>query len=384
MKTGVMRLVVSFFVMFVLVGLMLFGLGYYKVNQIMGFIKKSQSGAFAPPPTAVTTEVAQASGWRPYLETIGTVMAINGVTRSTDLAGTVVQLAFESGTKVHAGDLLVQLDIKQEQAQLKQAEAQCDLAGTNLKRNRELQQKHTIAQSDLDSSEADYRSGQANVEAIKATIAKKTIRAPFDGMVGIRQVNLGQYVSPGQPIVSIQAFDPTYVNFYIPQQNLGSVAIGHKVEVHVNAFPNDTFSGQVTAINPQIDENSRNAEVQATLSNPEGKLRPGMFVRVDITIGADRDVVAIPASSINYTPEGESVYLVSDLTGKDGKHFQGVKLQPVKVGQARGDMIVITSGLKPGDVVVSSGVFRLRDGAKIIINNSVKPESELAPRPADS
>jgi membrane fusion protein (multidrug efflux system) len=156
------------------------------------------------------------------------------------------------------------------------------------------------------------------------------------------------------------------------------------VEVHVNAFPNETFSGQVTAINPQIDENSRNAEVQATLSNPEGKLRPGMFVRVDMTIGADRDVVAIPASSINYTPEGESVYLVSDLTGKDGKHFQGVKLQSVKVGQSRGDMIVVTSGLKPGDVVVSSGVFRLRDGAKIIINNSVKPGSELAPKPADS
>jgi membrane fusion protein, multidrug efflux system len=383
MRTRI-RLILSFVVMFVLVGLVIFGLGFYKVSQIMAYIKRAQSGAFAPPPTAVTTEVAQASGWRPYLETIGSIAAINGVTRSTDLAGTVVQLAFESGTKVHAGDLLVQLDIKQEQAQLKQAEAQRDLATANLKRNRELVAKRTISQSDCDSSEADYRSAQANVEAIKATIAKKTIRAPFEGMVGIRQVNLGQYVSPGQAIVSLQAFDPTYVNFNIPQQTLGSVVIGHKVEIHVNAFPNEIFNGQVTAINSQIDENSRNAQVQATLRNPDGKLRPGMFAKVDITVGEDRDVVAIPASSINYTPDGESVYIVSDLTGKDGKPFKGVKLQPVKVGQSRGDMIVVTNGLKPGDVIVSSGVFRLRDGAKIIINNAVRPGSELAPRPADS
>jgi membrane fusion protein (multidrug efflux system) len=379
-----LKLFLAFIVMLGAVGLVIGGLGYFKFVQISGFIKMAASGAFAPPPTAVTTTIVRASGWQPTRAAIGTLAAIEGITASTDLAGTVAKIAFESGSAVKRGDLLVQLDISQEQAQLTQAVASRDLARLNRERNKGLLASHTISQSDYDSAEADFRSGQGAVDAIQAIIDKKTVRAPFDGVAGIRQINLGQYITAGQSMVSLQVFDPIYVNFYVPQQDLGKLTVGQTVSVAVDAFPDQTFQGKITALNSQVDPTSRNLQIQATVQNPGRKLRPGMFAQVSALLGDDEHVVAIPTSSISFGPEGESVYLLTEVTDKGGKKMKGVKLTPVQLGESRGDLTAIKQGLKPGDEIVTSGVFRLRDQAPVTINNKVKPQGELAPTPANS
>ncbi len=378
------QLLLGFLVMFLGVFLVVGGLGYYKFSQILHYIKLAQMGAFAPPPTSVTTEVIEASGWQPTRNVIGSIAAIEGITVSTDLAGTVAKIAFESGGKVKQGDLLVQLDTSQEQAQLVQACATRDLARLNRDRNKGLLASHTIAQADFDSSVADLQSDQGAVDAIAATIAKKTVRAPFDGVVGIRQINLGQYLTPGQAMVSLQAFDPIYVNFFLPQQDLGKMTVGQTIEIWVDTYPNERFHGKITALNSLVDPTSRNLQVQATVRNPDEKLRPGMFAHVSIALGEDEHVVAIPTSSISFGPDGDGVYVVTEITGKDGKKVKAVRLQPVQLGQSRGDLTAVTQGVKPGDEIVTSGVFRLRDRAPITVNNAVRPQSELAPRSTNS
>jgi membrane fusion protein (multidrug efflux system) len=362
----------------------LFGLGFVKFTQIQGFIQLAKSGAFEPPPTAVTTEVAKQSAWRPTLEAVGSIAAVNGVTVSTDLAGIVREIAFESGNKVRAGDLIVRLDTTQEEAQLHQAEAQRDFATVTLKRDKDLVEKHAIAQSDYDNAEASYRQSQASVDQFKALIARKTLRAAFDGVAGIRQVNLGQYLKEGDPVVTLQSFDPIYANFMLPQQDLSKLVVGQPVTLRVDAYGDRSFNGVVTAINSLVDQATRNVQVQATLANPDALLRPGMFAKVSVLMSDMKDVIAIPATAIHYAPYGDSIFVVSEMKDQTGKNFKAVKEQFVKVGQSRGDMISIVSGLKPGEEVVTSGVFRLKSGAHIVVNNEIKPESELAPTPSDS
>ena len=261
--------------------------------------------------------------------------------------------------------MLVQFDISQEQAQLAQATAKRDLARLTLDRDRSLLAARTISQSEFDTAEANFRQGQGSVEEAQAIVEKKTIRAPFDGVTGIRQINLGQYVNPGQVLVTLQAFKPVYVNFMLPQENLGDIAIGGRVEVLIDASPRAVFPGQVTAINSEVDQTTRYIQVQATLPNQDERLRPGMYARVNLITGTERTVVAIPDSAVNYAPYGNSVFIVSDMTGTDGKPFKGVKQQFVRLGQSRGDMISVTSGVKPGDEVVTTDVFRLRNGAPV-------------------
>jgi membrane fusion protein (multidrug efflux system) len=361
-----------------------FGFGFVKFTQIQGFITMAKSGAFEPPPTAVTTDVAKQSEWQPTLESVGTATAVNGVTVSTDLAGIVRQIAFESGNKVRAGDLLVRLDTTQEEAQLHQSEAQRDFVAVTLKRDKDLVEKHAISQSDYDNAEAAYRQGQAAVDQFNALIARKTLRAPFDGVAGIRQVNLGQYLREGDPIVALQAFDPIYVNFSLPQQDLGKLAVGQPVALHVDAFAGQSFDGAITAINSMVDQATRNIQVQATFKNPDWRLRPGMFAKVSVIMSEKQNVVAIPATAIHYAPYGDSIFVVSELKDLQGKEYKGVKEQFIKIGQSRGDMIAIVSGLKPGEEVVTSGVFRLKSGARVSVNNQIKPGTDLAPNPADS
>lgn len=375
----------AFLVILAGLGLLVFGLGFFKVTQIQGFIALAKSGAFAPPPTAVSTEVAKQTSWQPTLDTIGSVVAINGVTVSTDLAGIVSQIAFESGSKVHAGDLLVHLDTSQEEAQLRQAEAQRDLAQVNLKRNTGLLASRTISQSDYDTSEATFRQMQATVDQYRAVIARKTLRAAFDGIVGIRQANLGQYLNTGDPVVTLQSFDPIYVNFSLPQQNLSKLAVGQTVELHADAFDKEAFTGKINAINSLVDQTTRNVQIQATLSNPDAKLRPGMFVRVSVLMNESKQVIAIPATAIHYAPYGDSIFIVSDMKDpQSGKPYKGVREQFVKVGQAQGDLVAIESGLKPGEEVATSGVFRLRNSAPVVVNNQTKPDAELRPTPSNS
>ena len=378
------KYLIFFVVLLVLFLALVAGFGFVKFSQIQGFITMAKSGAFEPPPTAVTTDVAKRTEWQPTLESVGTVTAVNGVTVSTDLAGIVRQIAFESGNKVREGDLLVHLDTTQEEAQLHSAEAQRDFAAVSLKRDKDLVEKHAISQSDYDNADAVFRQNQASVDQFKALIARKTLRAPFDGVAGIRQVNLGQYLKEGDMVVTLQAFDPIYVNFSLPQQDLSKLVIGEPVQLRVDAFPDQTFNGTITAINSLVDQATRNVQVQATFANRDLRLRPGMFAKVSVILSERQNVVAIPATAIHYAPYGDSIFVVSELKDPQGKEYKGVREQFIKTGQARGDMIAVVSGLKPGDEVVTSGVFRLKSGAHVKVNNQVKPGSDLVPNPADS
>jgi membrane fusion protein (multidrug efflux system) len=377
------KYLVFFVVLLALFLAIVFGFGFVKFTQIQGFITLAKSGAFEPPPTAVTTDVAKESEWQPTLQSVGSVTAVNGVTISTDLAGIVRQIAFESGNKVRSGDLLVRLDTTQEEAQLHQAEAQRDFAAVTLKRDKDLVEKHAISQSDYDNAEAAFRQVQASVDQFNALIARKTLRAPFDGVTGIRQVNLGQYLKEGDMVVTLQAFDPIYVNFSLPQQDLSKLAVGQPVALHVDTFEGQSFQGKITAINSLVDQATRNILVQATFANSDFRLRPGMFAKVSVIMNEKQNVVAIPATAIHYAPYGDSIFIVSQMKDPQGKEYKGVREQFIKTGQSRGDMITVVSGLKPGDEVVTSGVFRLKSGAHVNVNNQIKPGTDLAPNPAD-
>jgi membrane fusion protein (multidrug efflux system) len=303
---------------------------------------------------------------------------------SADLAGIVDRISFESGGSVQEGDLLVQLDTRQEQAQLAAVEAARDLARLNFDRMNGLVNEGAITRADFDRAAAEQKETEARVEEIRAAIARKTIRAPFSGVLGIRQVNLGQYLSSGNAVVPLQSLDPIYVNFGVPQQDAGQVLAGRTVRVTTENLAGVAFTGRVTAINSIVDEATRNVQTQATLANPNGTLRPGMFVQTEVLLGASRPVVTLPASAISYAPYGDSVFVVADLKDPNGQNYRGVRQQFVKLGPSRGDQIAVLSGIKPGEEIVSSGVFKLRNGAAVLVNNKVQPANKRAPKPEDS
>ena len=358
------------------------GLGFVKFKQIQAAI--AQGSSFQPPPVAITTVVAKQEKWPATVNVIGTAGAVQGVTVSADLPGTVVKINFESGRAVKEGDVLVELDTRQERAQLAAAEAQSELAKFNFERTQELVKQGISARMESDNVTAQKKATEANVGEIRAAIARKTLRTPFSGILGIRQINLGQYLSAGQAIVSLQSLNPIYVNFGVPQQTASQVRVGRGLQVTSNDLAHAQFSGHVTAIDSTVNEGTRNIQVQATLANPGGRLRPGMFVEVEMSTGADSPVIALPTSAINYAPYGDSVYVVSDLKDKSGKTYRGVRQQLVKLGGSRGDQVAVISGINPGEEVVSSGVFKLRNGAAVEVNNKVQPGNNPAPKPEDS
>ena len=357
-------------------------LGFVKFRQIQEAM--GQAAAFQPPPESVTTIVAEKDTWRSTLSAIGTMAAVQGVTVSADLPGIVESIAFESGASVNQGDLLVQLDTRQEKAQLAAVEAARELAALNFERLHDLVDEGAITRAEYDRAAAEQKESDAKVAEIHAAIARKTIRAPFSGVLGIRQVNLGQYLSPGNAVVPLQSLDPIYVNFGVPQQDAASVAVGHTVRITTDNVAGAVFTGRISAINSVVDEATRNIQIQATLSNPKGVLRPGMFVQTEVLVGASRSVVTVPASAISYAPYGDSVFIVSDLKNESGQTYRGVRQQFVKVGPARGDQISILSGINPGEEIVSSGAFKLRNGAAVVVNNKVQPSNKPAPKPEES
>jgi len=352
-----------------------------KIRQVQAGI--AQNASFQPPPEAVTTVRATADRWPASVDAIGTVEAVHGVTVAADLPGLVSRIEFESGKKVRAGDVLVRLDTRQEQAQLQAAEAQRSLATVNFERMKGLREKGITSQAEYDAAAAQHKQAVAQTGETQASIGRKTIRAPFSGVLGIRQVNLGQYLKPGDPIVALQSLDPIYVNFDVPQQQLGELQIGAEVRVTAQGIEKSA-TGTITAVNSVVDEGTRNIQVQATLANSEEKLRPGMFVQAQVVLGASAPVVALPASAINYAPYGNSVFIVGQMKGKDGKPYSGVRQQFVKLGAARGDQVAVISGVKAGEEVVTSGVFKLRSGAAVVVNNKVQPSNNPAPKPEDS
>jgi len=360
---------------------LLTALGFVKFRQIESAVHAS---AFQPPPEAVTSVVAQRGQWPVSMSVIGTMEAVHGVVVSADLPGTVARINFDSGKAVHEGDVLVELDTRQERAQLASLEAQSELARTTFGRTQELLNAGVISRAEYDQATSQQKATEANVAEIRATIARKTIRAPFSGILGIRKVNLGQYLPAGSPVVSNQSLNPIYVNVGVPQQVAAQVHVGGKLRLTTEDLAGKVFNGTVTAIDSEVDEATRNIQVQATLSNPEGKLRPGMFVQVELPVGANRAVIALPASAINYAPYGDSVFVITDLKDPKGQTYRGVKQQFVKVEGSRGDQVAVISGLNPGDEVVTSGVFKLRNGAAVQVNNKVQPGNSPAPKPEDS
>lgn len=356
-------------------------LGVAKTLQIRAAI--AQAASFQMPPEAVTTVKARLEPWPATLDAIGTVQAVRGVTVSADLPGVVEAILFESGQAVRAGDVLVRLDARQERAQLAAAEAQRDLAKLSLERVRGLVAQGILAQAELDRAAAEHKQAEARVGEIAATIERKQVRAPFSGVLGIRQVDLGQYLAGGAPIVPLQSLDPLHVDFSVPQQQVGRLRPGGAIAVSLEGASSPT-PGEINAVDAVVDEATRNVRVQATIGNPDGRLRPGMFVQVQARLGQQKPVVALPASAISYAPYGDSVYVVADMEGQGGSRYRGVRQQFVKLGPARGDQVAVLEGLDAGAEVVSSGAFKLRNGAAVQVNNEVLPADDPAPRPEDN
>src|SRR5688572_30876329 len=315
------------------------GLGLIKYKQIQTAV--AQASSFVPPPEAVTTIVAKQERWPATLGAISTTEAVQGVMVSADQPGVVDVVSFDSGRRVGEGEVLVRLDTRQEQAQLAAAQAQLELSRLNSERMTGLRQEGIVAQADDDRTSAELKQAEARVGEIRATIERKTIRAPFGGLLGIRQVNRGQYLNAGSPVVELQSLDPIYVNFSVPQNAIAEVKPGVKVHLALEGVANAEFTGQVTAVNSVVDPNTRNIQVQATVANPLGTLRPGMFVETQVVLPAQQAHVSVPASAINYAPYGDSVFVVGEVEGPNGQKYTGVRQQFVKVGAARGDQVAV-------------------------------------------
>jgi membrane fusion protein (multidrug efflux system) len=355
-------------------------IGLVKFFQIKSAI--AQGSSYQPPPEAVTTVIATSEQWSSTLQAIGTVTAVNGVTVSADLPGVVDRIDFDSGRSVRKGDVLVVLDARQERAQLASAEAQLNLDRVNLGRQKGMLEAKIIPEAIYDAAAAQSKQSDAKVAELRATIERKIIRAPFDGVLGIREINLGQTLAGGAPIVSLQSLRPAYVNFSVPQQEIGHLVVGSPVQVTTDN--GTTEVGKVTAFDAVIDEATRNGKVQASFPNSDGKLHPGMFIEAHFAHGAPTMAITLPVSSISYAPFGDSVFIVDDEKGPNGKTYRGVRQQFVKLGNTRGDQVAVLTGVKPGEEVVTSGVFKLRPGAAVIVNNAVQPGNSPSPRPEDN
>jgi membrane fusion protein (multidrug efflux system) len=354
------------------------GLGLVKALQIRALIAAAPS--FAPPPSTVATAVAHTEQWPDTLPAIGSVSAAQGVIVAPEIAGTVTEIAFESGATVHQGDLLVKLDTSSEDAQLRAVEAQVQLAKLNADRTRQLRADKTVSQSELDQAEATLLEAQANADNIRATIAKKTLRAPFAGKLGIRLVNLGEQLDVGKGIVSLQALTPMYVDFSLPQQDLEKLQTGLKVRVTSDAYPDKKFEGELAAINPDLNATTRSVQLRASFANTEQLLRPGMFVRVAVELPGENQVLAIPSTAVLSAPYGDSIYLIKPQVAGGATNLVAQQ-KFIRTGRALGDFVSVESGLKAGDRVVAAGQFKLHNGDRVLVNNSDTPQPSLSPNP---
>jgi len=348
-------------------------------------IAKMMSTPMVMPATTVTSAPVKEEDWAPILSAVGSVSAVQGATLSTDLAGTVAEVKFESGAVAKKGDVLVRLDVSSEEGQLRTAEADLELARQDLGRTRDLAARKVISKAELDAAESKFKQKEGAVDNMRAMVGKKEVRAPFDGQLGIRQVNVGQMINAGQQVVALTALDPVYVDFALPQQELAKLSAGFEVRVHTDAAPGREFKGKLTAINSMVDTVTRNVTLQATLDNPDHALRPGMFGKVEVMLPEKHKALIVPGSAISYAPFGDSVFVIEKKKDpKTGKESQSIRQQFVRVGEARGDFVSILDGLKPNETIVSTGVFKLRNGTAVTIDNTLAPKPQVNPTPADS
>jgi membrane fusion protein (multidrug efflux system) len=354
-------------------------LGAVKAAQIGAMIKAGE--AFVPPPQAVTTAEVRKFQWQSELTAVGSMVAVQGVMVSSEVPGTVRDIAFESGGEVKKGDILIRLDTSIEKAELASAESSARLAALDLERMKKLRAAGAGSEANLDTAAARATEASAAVDNVRAVLAKKTIRAPFSGRLGIRQVDLGEVLQPGSPIVSLQSTDPIYVEFALPQQALSRVQVGHPVSVSADAFPDETWEGKVDVVDAKIDTSTRNVTVRALVDNPDADLLPGMFVNVRVLRPETSELLAIPASAVLFAPYGDSVYVVKEERSKSGETKTVVEQVFVRLGERRGDLVAVTSGLEGGQIIVSTGAFKLQNGMAVVIRNDLAPEVTTEPNP---
>ncbi len=353
-----------------------------KGAQIGTMINAGKS--FVPPPEAVTTAQVEAAQWQPIQSASGTLVAFRGVTVGSELPGAIREVSFDSGTFVRKGAVLVKLDTSTEEAQLASARADENLARLNFERAVEVRKGQANTPADLDAAEARYKQAQAAVNTLKATIEKKSIRAPFDGRIAIRQVEVGQVLAAGAPVASLQSVTPIYVEFSLPQQALARLEVGQPVHVHTDTYPGVTWNGKVSTINTEVDIATRNVRVRAVVPNVDGRLRPGMFANVEVLSPERVPVLLIPATAALYAPYGDSVYVLEQKPGPDGKEQLVAQQRFVRLGERRGDLVAVENGLKAGETVVSSGAFKLRSGTAVLVRNDLAPDVRADPKPADN
>jgi membrane fusion protein (multidrug efflux system) len=369
-------------IMLAAVGILFCGIFGYKA--FTGMMMKKYMSAGGMPPVTVSTVLAGIQEWQPKLKAVGSLRAVQGVDVTCESAGLVQSILFKSGDDAKAGQLLVQFNVDSDMAQLNALDASAELAKSTYERDKKQLDAQTISQAALDADAADLKVKQAQVAQQKALVNKKTIRAPFAGRLGISLVNQGQYVNPGDKIVTLQALDSLYVDFYLPQQELSLISKDQTVTITTDSFPGRTFSGTISAVNPKVDPQTRNIQVEAIIKNLKHELLPGMYASVQVQAGEKQHYLTLPRTAVTFNPFGETVYLVEEK-GKDktGKPALFAKQTFIKIGLSRGDQVAILSGIKEGDLVVSSGQLKLKSGSPIIINNKIQPSNDAAPKPVE-
>ena len=348
-------------------------------------IGKMMSSPKMMPSVTVTSAPVKEEDWAPMLSAVGSVSAAQGAVVATELGGTISEIRFENGAEAKKGDVLIRLDASQEEALLRSAEAEADLARTDLERSRGLAAQKVVSKAELDAAESKFRRLNAIVDQMRSNIAKKTIVAPFDGQLGIRQMNVGQMINAGQQVVALTSLDRVYVDFALPEQHVSKLTKDLEVRVRADALPGREFKGKLTASNSMVDAVTRNVPLQATLENPDHALRPGMFTKVDVMLPETKKTIVIPGSAVSYAPYGDSVFVIEKQKDpKSGQESLVLRQQFVRIGETRGDFVSVTQGLKAGEEIVGTGVFKLRNGMVVTINNDLAPKPELNPTPADT
>ncbi|HTN42645.1 MAG TPA: efflux RND transporter periplasmic adaptor subunit [Nitrospiria bacterium] len=369
-------------VMLLVVGLLfaaIFGFQAFKAKMIKQFMATMKM-----PPATVTAMKAELQPWQPQLNAVGSLRAVHGVDVTTEIGGLVREVRFKSGDEVKAGQVLVQLNADADVGLLRSLEAAAELARIVYERDKEQFAIQAVSKAVLDGDAADLKSKEAQVAQQAAVVEKKTIRAMFEGRLGINAVNLGQYVNPGDKIVTLQSLDPIFVDFFLPQQNLSRLKIGLTVTVTTDAIPGRTFEGRINAINPKVDPDTRNLQIEATIANAKHELLPGMYATVTVQSGGVQQYLTLPQTSVTFNPYGESVYVIEEGgKGADGKPVLTARQTFVTVGETRGDQVAILKGIKPGDLVATSGQLKLKNGSAVVINNTVQPSNDPAPKPVD-
>ncbi len=360
--------------------ILLVGIKGLQISKMMAAAK-----AMTPPPQAVSSAEVREENWAPVLSAIGSVSAVQGAIIAAELGGVVSEVKFENGGVAKKGDVIMKLDASQEEALLRSAEAEAELSRTDLERTQGLASQKVVSKAELDAADSKFRRLTAIVDQMRSNIRKKTLVAPFDGQLGIRQVNVGQMINPGQQVVALTSLDPVYVDFALPQQHLAQLSQGLEVRVRSDAVPGRVFPGKLTAVNSMVDTATRNVSVQATLDNPDHVLRPGMFAKAEVVLPEKSSALVIPGSAVSYAPYGDSVFVIEKKKDeKTGKETQVIRQQFVRIGEARGDFVSVTEGLKAGETVVGTGVFKLRNGMAVTINNDLAPKPQVNPTPVDS